>query len=915
MNPQRWREIEDLYHAALEREPSTRAAFLENADPELRREVESLLAESGGASFLERPALQNTKLSAPAALGPYRLESKLGEGGMGEVFRGVDTRLGRPVAIKFAHARFGSRFAREARAISSLNHPNICTLYDVGPNYLVMELLEGPTLAERLHKGPIPFNEAVPLALQVASALEAAHNRGIIHRDLKPGNIMLTRSGVKVLDFGLARIEEPISSPESPETSIGTVTLTEVGTLAGTPSYMAPEQALGHAVDKRADIWAFGVVLWETLTGKRLFEGNSAREIMAAVLAKEPNWNELPLPARRLVRSCLQRDIDRRLHDIGDAAFLIDAAGEPPPDLRAPGRAGSWWKWGALAALAALAFCLALLWWGSARPASRPFLRFDVQLGREREIVGRVAISPDGGRIAFVEQDTGGRHLMTRRLDQAEATVLDDHMGRDPGRYPFFSPDGKWIGYSADHSLKKIPVEGGVPIVLVGDMTAEGVSTWGDRDEIVSHLTFAGLSRVPAAGGAPQIIAPDTLTVPSFLPGGKALLLSGGPLSILSVSGGAAKAIEGITSRWATYVDSGFILYIDRARVLQALPFDASHLTVKGSPFPIEQDVDSFDVSRSGTLLFRHSEPRLETVQMVDESGKAQAILDEPGQYGFPAFSPDGGRLAVTMSGDKVSQIWVCDLARGSKNRLTFESKGASYPVWTSDGSDVLFRGYGGIFSVPANGSGKARQILKTEGTPDSISPDGHTLAITMMDTHSARDIWTVPLTGQGEGLSAGNPSPLINSPADEINPAFSPNGKWLAYASSQSGAFLVYVKSLKNPDAIWQVSTKEGFIPQWSPAKKEIIFRSLSSHVLWSASYSENGDNFVPGEVRPYGGSTDFPSDGGAPTFTIAPSGNHVAALVLAKPSSANPERPPFVLMMNLSDELRRHVAETPVR
>ncbi len=429
MTPDLWRRIEDLYHAARDSEPRERDALLARADPEVRMAVEELLGQPSASSPLDSPAwkdMANSSLPDPvigSQLGPYRIEAPIGSGGMGTVYRAVDTRLNRVVAIKIPGEAFDGRFEREARSIAALNHPNICTVHDVGPNYLVMELVEGRTLAESIRKGSLPVEEAIAIARQVAAALAAAHERGIIHRDLKPANIKITPSGtVKVLDFGLATVARPAyASGDAPAVSASTFTAaTMPGIIMGTVGYMSPEQAKGNSVDKRTDIWAFGVVLWEMVTGDRLFVAGSVTQGLVAILTYEPDWQRVPFQVRRLVQSCLQKDPQHRLRDIGDARLLLEGeeslAAQVQPDARQP----VWWKWIAYTVSVALIAAIAALWLFT-RPIAHPPIFFDVGMGANLNVLGRVAISPDGSRIAFIGRVAEGKSaLLTRRLDQTK---------------------------------------------------------------------------------------------------------------------------------------------------------------------------------------------------------------------------------------------------------------------------------------------------------------------------------------------------------------------------------------------------------------------------------------------------------------------------------------------------------------
>lgn len=398
---------------------------------------------------------------------------------------------------------------------------------------------------------------------------------------------------------------------------------------------------------------------------------------------------------------------------------------------------------------------------------------------------------------------------------------------------------------------------------------------------------------------------------PSFLPGGKMILCSQGPLSIVPLDGGKAKPVPGITAKWAQYVSIGYILYTDDRSTLQALPFDVKRLEAKGPSFPLLEDVESFDISSTGTLLCRRGGPELRTVQWVDESGKTEPIIQKPGLYGFPQLSPDGKRLVLTIRTDKGRQIWIYDLDRRAMNRLILDDTGGVFPLWMPGGKYLLFHGGDGIFIVASDGSGKPRRILETDGYPQSISPDGRRLAVVRHTPGTARDVWMVPLSGLGDALQAGKPEPFINGAADELNPTFSPDGKWLAYASNQTGVYIVYVRSLKNPEATWQISSEEGYLPQWSPNGEEIIFRSLRGEGLWAASYSVRGDTFVPGVIQPFGGSVEIPTERAAPIFTISPSGNRIVAVLAASAAEGIRPHPNYILILNFFEEIKRHAAQ----
>jgi predicted Ser/Thr protein kinase len=573
-------------------------------------------------------------LPSGTRLGPYEILDLLGRGGMGEVYRARDPRLGRDVAIKVSAEQFNERFEREARAAASLNHPGICTLHDVGPNYLVMEVVEGPTLAERIKAGPIPLEEALGIARQIADALEAAHEKGIVHRDLKPGNIKVKVDGtVKVLDFGLARLTDPVGAGlqtgpyVSASPTITSPAVTGIGVILGTAAYMAPEQARGKTVDKRADIWAFGVVLYEMLTGKRAFDGEDVSTILAAVIQTEPKLESVPRKAQRLLKSCLEKDPKKRLRDIGDAWKLLDdtAASTVPPSWRG---ALGWIAAAALAIVSAVAIWAP--WRTTLGSAERPLVRLDVDLGSDISLVpltnptpSSVLISPDGTRLMYLANVAAGpTRIFMRRLDQLKATEL---AGTDGALSPFISPDGQWVRFFDGRRLKKISVEGGATVPL-GDFGIFAGASWGDDGNlIVGSGLNKGLLRMPSAGGTEDTVvelASDELflSAPQILPGGKAVLMAvyGTPpgvdkanIDIVSLGDRSRKTLlRGATS--ARYLPSGHLVYTNRSTMF-TVPFDVETSETRGAAVPVLDDVAydgaagfaQFDVSRGGTLTRR----------------------------------------------------------------------------------------------------------------------------------------------------------------------------------------------------------------------------------------------------------------------------------------------------------------------
>jgi len=722
------------------------------------------------------------ELKPGAKLGPYEIVTAIGKGGMGEVWKARDPRLGREVAIKVSAQQFTDRFEREARAIAALNHSNICTLYDVGPNYLVMEFVAGPTLAERIAKGPIPLEEALPIAKQIADALEAAHEKGIVHRDLKPANVKIRPDGsVKVLDFGLAK------SAEYAEVTADSPTMMSVpGMILGTAGYMSPEQARGKEVDKRADIWAYGVVLYEMVTGKRLFEGETVSDTLAAILTREPDLRLVPDKTRLLLQRCLDKDPKRRLRDIGDAELLLSAP-EPVPAASA----ASWRAWIAAAVLV-VALPIAL-WapWRAQKPVDRPLVRLDVDLGADvslpaPNIGGSVAISPDGMRLAY----TSGKptKLFTRRLDQPGATELAGTQGASG---PFFSPDGLWVAFLSVGKLYKVSVEGGAAVPL-GDTPGFSGASWGaDGNVLVGDAYNAkGLLRIPTAGNPQTIAGLDkgelTLAFPQILPGGKAVLFAAYRvydvdkinIEVLTLSDRHRKIVVrgGTSPRYlATSSGVGHLVYVNKT-TLFAIPFDPDKLETRGTAVPVLDDVaymrntavGQLDFSRTGTLVYRRpagATAALYTLQWVDLTGKKEPLRANPGAYGLATLSPDGKRVALSVIEGGSEDIWVYDLQRDAMTRLTFGGEFYRYPCWSPDGQYVVFarRIGGGIFRARADGAGQPQALTHSNEyqIPWSFTPDGKRLAYF---EGGRSQIWTVPLENQGAQLKAGQPEQFLKS-------------------------------------------------------------------------------------------------------------------------------------------------------
>jgi len=803
--------------------------------------------------------------------GPYEILARIGAGGMGEVWRARDTRLGREVAIKISGEQFSDRFEREARAVAALNHPNICTLHDVGPDYLVMELVDGATLAERIRQGPIPVGEALALARQIAEALDAAHEKGIVHRDLKPANIKVKPDGsVKVLDFGLAKMAEPAAANTDLENS-PTLTLeqaTRVGLVVGTAAYMAPEQARGKSVDKRADIWAFGVVLHEMMTGHRLFEGETVSDTLAHVITKEPVLDGIPGRARGLVRRCLEKDPKKRLRDIGDAMALLEESAGPEAAPVSAGPAPRWlWPVTAAALLATAA--LAVMRVREKPPAPPQAARFQIRLPDQvRFTGGTFTLSPDGRHVAFSAIGPGQPPgVWVQDLDALEARLLPGTFtGNQPPPF-FWSPDSRFVAYSENSpKLRKADLTGG-PIQDISEKPSPPVGgSWNRDGTIIFGSTNSGLWRVPAAGGKPvPLTTLDTSRherqhqLPSFLPDGHHFLYlrtsktpeeSGIYVGSLDDAPDRQNKMRLVATEFGPVFvppsdnGPGKLLFLQDG-TLMAQAFDAGSLKLSGNAMPIAERIGSvfqtgFFSATPNTLVYRASPtPRDFQLAWYDAQGKPTGEkVGDPGSISQLRLSPDGSRLAYRIEAPNPANadIWLLDLARGASSRFTFGPNVAGFPVWSPDGTEIVFASNrDGIFDLyrkPANGAKEEEPLLRTKENkrPASWSPDGRFLLYTTSDTStfSTEDIWVLPMQGDR------TPIPFLRTAFDEGGATFSPDGRWVAYYSNEAGRYQVYVREFVPPPAPstaggkWMVSKDGGANPRWRADGKELIFTSV---------------------------------------------------------------------------------------
>jgi serine/threonine protein kinase len=883
-------------------------------------------------------------LAANTRLGPYEIVAPLGAGGMGEVFRARDTRLDRTVAIKICTGHFTERFEREARAISSLNHPHICALYDIGREgtveFLVMEYLEGESLEARLRKGPLPIEEALDIAIQIASALDAAHRRGMVHRDLKPGNVMLTRSGAKLLDFGLAKMNESSGLSGAELTQLTAASpITVQGTILGTLQYMSPEQLEGREADARSDIFSFGAMLYEMITGRKGFAGSSQATLIAAVMMTAPppvsTLQPMASPALdRLVRRCLTKSPDDRWQCAGDLLSDLEwiaetgsrsgsEAGVPAPVAATRRSRERMWQ---LAAASAAVLLIASLVWIAVHlrnePAPPAMARFQIPVPDKLNFFfyQLPAVSPDGQRIAFTASDSisGIQRLFVRPLNAATATEIPVS-GSSP-RYPFWSPDSQQIAFTSGGNFQRVDLSGGPPATICSDCNAAYGGTWNhDGVILITSYTTRNLLRISVAGGDAKPLRPLAQGEyrqiwPEFLPDGKRYLY---------FSEGAAPYQQGIyaasldsndrtfivaTNTNAAYLQSGQLLFT-RGDVLMAQPFDIGSLKLSGEPHAVADHIErpgpggtslpfpsaSFAASPSGVIVWRQiANSSQSALQWFDRSGKKLSVVGQPADYSNPALSPDESKLAIGIRDPqlKTRDIWIFDLLRGTQTRLTFDPADDLDSIWSPDGGRIAFSsdrtGQRDIYWKPADGSGAEELLLGGKGEAKNVedwSPDGKYLIYNELGA-SGTHLNVLPLADR-------KPVPFVNTNFTTSEGQFSPDGLWVAYRSLESGRTEIYVQGFNldpsQPRGKWQVSVAGGELPRWRSDGKELFFHFNDG--FYAVDVKTDGASFEAGipkllfEVPTVSSSPA----GGAP-FVVSRDGQRFLVLAAVEKTASSP-------------------------
>jgi len=888
----------------------------------------------------------------------YKVLEKIGEGGMGVVYRATDTKLNRDVALKILPEQFASdsqrmaRFQREAEVLASLDHPNIGQIYGIEEagqtKALVLQLIEGPTLADKIAQGPIPVEEALKIALQMAEGLEAAHEKGVIHRDLKPANIKITPDGqVKILDFGLAKaMEGEMPAADLSQSPTLTHAATQAGVILGTAAYMSPEQASGEATDKRADIWSFGVVLFEMLTGRQMFTGKTVSHVLADVLRAEPDWNSLPASLhprlRMLLERCLDKEAKDRLSGISDARVdirkaLADPSGvlvQPTADaVQAPQRRILPWV---LAAVVLTAVTAGVAVWILVPQHTRPVARFVVGTSATEPFSAgfpnrSLAISPDGTRIVYRSTADGGVHIYLRQTDQLEGRRLPQgNCGN-----PFFSPDGAWVvcSTSDDSTWKKMSTRGGPPVTLfpTGAAAPRGAS-WGPDNTIIfaRNIVGTGLSRGPAAGGDPEVLTtPDADQGeifhwwPEILPGGQAVLFTivkgqgteNMEIAVLDLATREQKVLIRGGSN-PLYALTGHIIYgVDGT--LWAVPFDLDQLEVTGEPLPVLEGVMSadsgaveFSLSLDGSLVYAAGEPQsgvARSLVWVDREGQEEPVTAVPPRtYNYPRISPDGTRVALEVR-DQEEDIWIWDLTRETLTRLTFDPGSDYYPVWAPDSQRVAFssRREGGrrnLFWKAAEGTGSVERLTESSNVQVaySFSADGGSLVFRENQPDTGGDLLVLSMAGDRAVKT------LVATQFGERNAEFSPDGRWMAYQSNASGHDEIYVRPFPAVgEGLWQISTKGGTQPLWAPDGRELFY--LSGAALIAVTI-QTDPTFTPGTPVVLFEGHHYAGTGGR-SYDVAPDGQQFLMINAGDPSNEGSAAPELIIVENWFEELKRLV------
>ena len=852
MTPERMEQIEELFHAACE----NRSA-LDNADPELRSEVESLLAQQASLPKLGL-ASTGTQTLVGTQLGPYKIESLLGAGGMGQVFQARDTRLGRAVALKVVHEHFSTRFEREARAISALNHPHICTLHDIGPNYLVMELVEGETLAAKLTKGKLTIPQTLEYGAQVAEALVEAHAKGVVHRDLKPGNIMLTKTGIKVLDFGIAKLQ-------------GEGTLTVPKAAIGTPAYMSPEQAEGNECDARSDIYSLGLVMHEMATGKRPPADPSA------------TLESLPQKLAHSIGRCLERDPENRWQTARDVKAELEWAQEPESSTtQATTQASAWRRW--LTTTAVIFVLAALGGWAIGRLRQTTVddrlvrLQIDPPEGGQ---FGDFALSPDGRTVAYVATVNGKSGLWVRPLNGTSARPL---AGTESAEHPFWSPDGKSIAFFNIRRLQRVEAAGGEPLTICDALTLGGGGSWSADGQIVFALLNSPLFRVPASGGKPVPLT--TLNAargetghsfPQLLPGDRLLywVHSDKPENTGVYAARLARPDERIklvaseaNGLYAALPDGKEYLLWLRGETLLAQEFKAAAFKLVGEPHVVADPVSKIQgnlgsmnasIGNGGMLLYNAFGTTNQLFTWFDRNGKPLGTVGDPDGYSTFRLSPDARRAIASRHRSDSNDLFLLDMATHLSSRFTLNSSFNVFPIWSPNGRTILFTATRSLFRKDSDGAGNEQPVIPSQNPQyaNDWSVDGSMVLFEEIAPGTQADLWSLRVTPDGKALPSGsrndpNPRPYLRTPFNEVNGHFSPepSPRWVAYESDESGPFEVYIAAFPDPRNKIRISTGGGQNPQWG-AKGRELFYVAPGNKLMAVSLKLAPDSVEPSAPR----------------------------------------------------------------